>query len=524
MKNYRLKSKLLGLVAVFALTELAVAQTGPAIDWQKSYGGSATEVKEGGKEPGPNTVQYTTDGGYILFGTSNSNDGDVSGNKGQRDIWVVKVSGSGALQWQKSLGGSQDDRGYSVKQTSDGGYIIAGTTRSNDGDVTGYKNWEDYWVVKLDSNGVIQWQKTYGGSKDDEARSIIQTTDGGYIVAGFSNSTDGDVTGNKGGFDHWIVKLDPAGVIQWQKNFGGGQDDRAYAIQQTKDGGYVVAGTARSTDGDVTGYKDWEDFWVVKLDGSGTLQWQKTLGGAKDDIARSIVQTADGSYIVAGYSNSTDGDITNNKGGFDHWVVKLNNSGTLVWQKNFGGSQDDRGYSLEKISDGNFILAGNARSNDGDVTGFRNWEDFWVVKFDNSGSLLWQKAMGGAQDDSAHSIAQTPDGYIISGYTNSTDGDITMNHGDFDLWVVKLKDASLGTQDIQGAKIALSPNPVKDMLNISNFDQVKSISVYSQTGQLVKEAGKNVSQMSFATFPAGVYLVKITTSDNTTKTYKVIKN
>ncbi len=524
MKNYRLKSKLFGLAAVFALTELAVAQTAPSIDWQKSYGGSETEVKEGGKEPGPSTVQYTTDGGYILVGTSNSNDGDVSGNKGNRDIWVLKVNGTGALQWQKSLGGSQDDRGYSVKQTTDGGFIIAGTTRSNDGDVTGYKDWEDYWVVKLDSSGAIQWQKTYGGSKDDEARSIIQTSDGGYIVAGYSNSTDGDVTGNKGGFDHWIVKLDNTGSIQWQKNFGGGEDDRAYAIQQTTDGGYIVAGTARSNDGDVTGYKDWEDYWVVKLDGNGTIQWQKTLGGTQDDIARSIVQTADGGYIVAGYSNSSNGDITNNKGGFDHWVVKLDSTGTLVWQKNFGGGQDDRGYSVEKTSDGNFILVGNARSNDGDVTGFHNWEDYWVVKFNNSGTLLWQKILGGDRDDSAHSVALTPDGYIISGYTDSTDGDITTNHGQFDLWVVKLKEGTMATQDIQTAKIALSPNPVKDILNITNSDQVKSVAVYSQTGQLIKEAGKNVSQLSFSTFPAGIYLVKITTLNNSTKTYKIIKN
>lgn len=524
MKNYRLKGRLFSLAAILALTEVAVAQTAPSIDWQKTYGGSETEVKENGKEPGPTTVQYTSDGGYILVGTSNSNDGDVSGNKGNRDIWVVKVNSSGVLQWQKSLGGSEDDRGYSVKQTTDGGYIVAGTTRSNDGDVTGYKNWEDYWVIKLDNSGNIQWQKTYGGSKDDEARSIIQTTDGGYIVAGYSNSTDGDVTGNKGGFDHWIVKLNSTGAIQWQKNFGGGEDDRAYAIQQTTDGGYIVAGTARSNDGNVTGYKNWEDYWVVKLDSNGTLQWQKTLGGSKDDIARSVVQTADGGYLVAGYSNSDDGDITDNKGGFDHWVAKLSNTGALVWQKNFGGSQDDRGYSLEKTSDGNFILAGNARSNDGDVTGLKNWEDSWIIKFNNSGTLLWQKILGGSRDDSGHSVAQTPDGYIVSGYTDSTDGDITMNHGNFDLWVVKLKEATMATQDIQTAKIVLSPNPVKDILSISHTGEIKKLSLLSISGQLLKESEKNLSQISLSGLPAGMYFVKITMKDNSIKTFKVMKN
>lgn len=524
MKNYRFNSKLLTLTAVFALTELAVAQSTPTIEWQKSFGGSETEIKESGKEPGPTTVQYTTDGGFILVGTSNSNNGDVSGNKGGRDIWVVKVNSSGTLQWQKSLGGSQDDRGYSVRQTSDGGYIIAGTTRSNDGDVTGYKAWEDYWVIKLDSSGSVQWQKTYGGSKDDEARSIIQTTDGGYIVAGYSNSTDGDITGNKGGFDHWILKLDNAGAIQWQKSFGGNQDDRAYTIQQTADGGYIFGGSARSNDGDVTGYKDWEDYWVVKINSSGTLQWQKTLGGTKDDIARSILQTDDGGYIVAGYSNSTDGDVTGNKGGFDHWVAKLSNTGTLVWQKNFGGSEDDRGYSLEKASDGNIILAGNARSNDGNVTGFHNWEDYWIIKFNNSGELLWQKTLGGSRDDSAHSIAQTPDGYIVSGYTDSTDGDIATNHGNFDLWVVKLKGEAMGVQDAVSPPMVLSPNPVKDILKISDNTIVESISIYNTSGQLIKEAGKNTKQISFLGLTSGVYLVKITTNDNSSKVYKVIKN
>ncbi|HZV11862.1 MAG TPA: hypothetical protein VFA55_01510, partial [Candidatus Kapabacteria bacterium] len=220
-----------------------------------------------------------------------------------------------SIQWEHSFGGSDVDRASSIFQTTDGGYIVAGWSASTNGDVTGNHGKDDYWIVKLDGNGAIQWEQSFGGSNNDEASCIRQTTDGGYVVAGQSISADGDATGNHGLDDYWIVKLSATGSIQWEKSFGGSASDQALCIQQTTDGGYIAAGYSASNDGDVTGNHGGDDYWIIKLDANGTMQWQKSLGGSGDDQAFSIAQTADSGYIVAGYSASNDGDVTGNHGG-----------------------------------------------------------------------------------------------------------------------------------------------------------------------------------------------------------------
>ncbi|MDR2353872.1 MAG: hypothetical protein LBF22_12115 [Deltaproteobacteria bacterium] len=227
------------------------------------------------------------------------------------------------IEWQKSFGGSGSDEVRSIQITPDGGYIIAGLSLSNDSDVTGNHGKNDSWIVKLDFQGTIQWQKSLGGSDDDETRSIQITSDGGYIIAGESSSNDGDLTGNHGHYDAWIVKLDSQGTIQWQKSLGGSYEDAASSIQITSDGGYIIAGTSTSKDGDVTVNHGEFDAWIVKLDSQGTIQWQKSLGGSEWDVSSSIQITSDGGYIIAGYSRSNDGDVTVNHGERDFWIVKL---------------------------------------------------------------------------------------------------------------------------------------------------------------------------------------------------------
>ncbi len=284
------------------------------------------------------------------------------------------------IEWQKALGGSSSDVASSIQQTADGGYIVAGYSYSNDGDVTGNHGQNDYWIVKLDGNGNTQWQKALGGSSGDEAQSIQQTADGGYIVAGLSWSNSGDVIGNHGISDYWVVKLDGNGNIQWQKALGGSGYDKATSIQQTADGGYIVVGETYSNDGDVTGYHGGGDYWVMKLDDSGNIQWQKSLGGSNLDVATSIQQTADEGYIVAGYSYSNDGDVSGNHGDGDFWVVKLAGNGNIQWQKVLGGSYLDKAYSIQQTADGEYIVAGESLSTDGDVTGNHGSLDYWVVK------------------------------------------------------------------------------------------------------------------------------------------------
>ena len=240
---------------------------------------------------------------------------------------MVKLNSIGTIEWQKSIGGSGFDRAKSIQQTSDGGYILAGTSDSNDGDVSLNNGYEDYLVVKINSIGTIEWQKSFGGSGRDYANSIQQTSDGGYIVAGSSVSNDGDVSGNNGlAMDYWVVKLTSLGAIDWQKALGGINNDYSYSIQQTSDGGYIVAGITYSIDGDVSGNNGGVDYWMVKLTITGTMEWQKALGGTGLDYSYSIKQTSDGGYIVTGESISNDGDVSGNHGENDYWVVKLSDS------------------------------------------------------------------------------------------------------------------------------------------------------------------------------------------------------
>jgi len=233
------------------------------------------------------------------------------------------------ILWNRRYGGSESEEAHSIEQTTDGGYIFAGYSESNDGDVGGNNERTDFWVAKLDGEGILQWGKNYGGSESEEANSVKQTTDGGYIVAGYSYSNDGDVGENYGRSDFWIVKLYGSGVLQWEKNYGGSRWDRANSIQQTTDGGYIVAGESWSSDGDIAGNIERSDIWIVKLDELGDLVWEKNYGGSQDEEAHSIQQTTDGGYIVAGktgrYSN------------IDYWIIKLDEQGNLVWEKNMEG-------------------------------------------------------------------------------------------------------------------------------------------------------------------------------------------
>ena len=419
---------------LIGIVQISFAQA-PAIQWQKSLGGSSQDLA--------NSIQATPDGGYIIAGRSSSNNGDVSGNHGDLDYWVVKIDGGGNIQWQKSYGGSGFDEASFILSISDGGYIIVGHSFSNNGDVSGNHGSADCWVLKIDGTGIIQWQKSLGGSAFDKANSIQVTSDGGYIIAGRSSSNNGDVSGNHGDSDYWIVKISGLGNIQWQKSFGGSSFDEANSVQATSDDGYIVSGYSQSNNGDVSGNHGQLDFWIVKIDGTGNIQWQKSFGGSQSDYAYSIDLTSDGGYILAGTSYSSDGDATVNHGTADFWIVKIDGTGNIQWQKSFGGSFEEESYSIKKTNEGGYVIAGFTRSNNGDVSGSHGDLDFWIVKINNSGIIEWQKCLGGGGYDYAYSILQNADGsYIIAGRSTSNNGDVSGNHGDMDFWVVKLQSAN----------------------------------------------------------------------------------
>jgi hypothetical protein len=427
----RLKT-LLGFLLVSAfLSGPAWAQPSPTILWQKCLGGSNDDVAQ--------SIIQTKDGGFVVGGYTSSQDSDVSGNHGAVDFWVVKLNSIGAVQWAKCYGGSGSDFGYSIIQTIDGGYAVAGLTYSSDGQVTGYHGGGDAWVIKLDDTGALQWQKCLGGSQLDAANSIVQTADSGFAITGYTNSNDGNVSGNHGNQDVWVVKLSTSGRLLWQKCLGGSQTEVGSSIIQTSDGGLAVGGWTSSDDDDVSGNNGGYDYWLVQLNDTGMIEWQKCLGGSGTDYGFTLKQTRDNGFAIAGYTTSNDGQVSGNHGGQDVWIAKLDLSGTLQWKECLGGTQDDEANSIIQTTDGGFAVAGITTSNDDEVSGNHGGGDEWVVKLDNTGTIQWKRCLGGTSYDIAYSIIQIANGnYAVAGFTSSNDSDVSGNHGGEDAWVVEL--------------------------------------------------------------------------------------
>ncbi|HRO41451.1 MAG TPA: T9SS type A sorting domain-containing protein [Flavipsychrobacter sp.] len=493
-------------VGLYISTFTAFAQA-PAIQWQKCYGGSNADFAK--------SIEITSDDGYIIAGYSW---GEVEEpNHGLIDFLVVKINSTGNLMWKKYYGGSNTDRAHAIRQTTDGGYIVAGYTRSNDGDVSGlHGTLDDFWIVKLDDTGAIQWQKCLGGTLQEEANDIQQTADGGYIVVGKAHSSNGDVSGMKGLGDMWIVKLNNTGNIQWQKCLGGSSLDIANAVQQTTDSGYIIAGYTYSNDGDVTGPVGFFDGWIVKLSSIGAIQWQKRLGGAHADILSSIKQTSNGGYIAAG--------VQQNHSGVNPrvWVVRLNNVGNLQWQKTYGGSSGDAAYSIQQTNDGGFSLLGASTSIDGDVSGHHGAygvADYWLVRLDSSGNLKWEKSLGGTGDDDGQSVKITPDGgFILAGSTMSIDGDVTGKAGNSDFWVVKLALDPLAVSGISLSKeeFKIYPNPATNELHIKLSEgRFSQVSISDVSGKVLFTTTLNgVSHMiNTSVFPIGLYFIRVQTEN-----------
>jgi hypothetical protein len=440
----------------------------PAIAWQKSLGGTSDDI--------PSAIIQARDGGYVAAGITMSTDGDVTVNHGQNDEWIVKLSSTGTLQWQTSLGGSNQDKAKAIMQMADGGYMVCGYTFSTDGEVTGQHGFYDYWLLRLDSGGVLQWEKCLGGTLDDQAYAMQPTREGGLVMAGKAKSYNGDLTGNFGGYDVWVVKSDDTGHIEWQHSYGGTNDDIALSIKQTADGGYIVAGGSESNDSMVTGNHGNSDIWVLKLDSIGTLQWERSFGGSDSDCANSVYLCRDGGYLVAGVTFSNDGDVTANHGGADFWLLKLDSAGSLLWQKTLGGSHNEFAFSVEQTTDDGFFMVGYSFSNDGDVSGHHGDSttgDFWVLKTDSAGTLEWETSLGGTDMDlsTSYSNPQTSDGgYIVTGASASVDGEVTGHHGAAgvaDYWVVKLG-GTTGVEALTGADFAVYPNPGSGVLMIES--------------------------------------------------------
>ena len=348
--------------------------------WNKNYGGANNDHA--------NDIKQTKDEGYILAGETESF------GAGLKDAYLIKTKADGQSSWQKTFGGADDDTASSIQQTSDGGYILAGTTKSYGAGE------EDAWLIKTDSSGNLSWQKTFGGTAYDAASSVQQTSDGGYILAGTTKSY------GAGEEDAWLIKTDSSGNLSWQKTFGGTAYDAASSVQQTSDGGYILSG---GTDSDVS----YRDVFVVKTNSSGNPSWQKKYSGRGiEDEAFYVCQTGDSGYIIAGRTGFYQ------PGGADAYIIRIDSSGNLIWDEDYGGTNNDAAICIRQARDGGFVFAGWY---------FHSYEygyQAWIVKLNPDGTFAWERFFGGEGTDAAYSIIQASDyAYILAGAIQSTGSD-----------------------------------------------------------------------------------------------------
>ena len=492
-------------VSLLVFSLMAYSQQ-PTIAWQKCIGGTAGEYGWSLKELG--------DGNLIGCGYTDSNDGDFSGNHGNDDAVVYKLSPDGTVLWTKLYGGTEDEEATDIEITNDGGFIFTGTTYSNDGDVSGNHGDNDIWVVKTDASGNVSWQKCFGGSYDERGETIIQTSDGGYIFLGSAYSTDGDVSGIHGNSytDIWAVKINSSGTIEWQKCFGGNDAEEGYSVAEAANGDFIIAGYTSSNDGDVSGNNGGRDSWVLRVSSSGSIIWQKCLGGANTEEFNSIYLNNDGTIMTLGYSNSSSGDLAGagGHGDDDFWVVKLGSDGTKIFSKCYGGPYADQANKMAKTYDGNYVLCGLATANGGDISGLHSsalGPDIWVTKINPDGLLLWQKCLGGYNQDEGLFITATADGNCIaSGFTYSGGGDVSGLHGNKDIWLVKLSGGASSTDENIISNFTVFPNPATNKIY---FDKkLSDIVVYDPSGRIVESLfNSEVTELDISFLKPGIYFL-----------------
>jgi hypothetical protein len=536
-KNILIKS--ISLVSYFftllCWASVPYAQQSSKIEWQHCYGGSKID---GFNPLGSHMIVQTFDGGYIFVAESESNDGDVSGNHGSGigknttyDFWLVKVNSAGNIQWQKSFGGSDHDDPCCIIQSSDHGYVLSGSSRSHDGDVVGNHTGAtfgvvDAWVIKTDSAGRLEWTKCFGCNNGNEVfNSIVQTTDGGYIAAGSSSSFDEDCSTHGIGIDAFVAKLNPLGDLVWSRFYGGSYAEEAYSIIQTSNGEYLFTGKAQSSDGDVVGHRvpdpplnpaTSRDLWVVQIDSNGSIVWSKCYGGAKDEEGHCIINTLDGGYAIGGWADSADKDVIGIHGSSDGWILKIDSLGVIQWQKCIGGSRADNISCILQTLKGDYTFAGNTISLDGDVTGLHKGiidsADGWVGILSATGDLEWQKCFGGTGEDGLFSIALTSDnGFVAEGKTESNNGDVSGNHGKSDIWVVKLTAPTNHVQEVTNSP-GLYPNPSSNEMTVKMYDcTIKEIQFFNFAGKQYYPEYRlkdNDAIVDVHTLPSGMYLAK----------------
>ena len=503
------------LPLIMLLGYYVVNAQAPVVKWIKDYGGTnADNVK---------SIIKTSDDNLLLFGQSSSNDVDLEliGNHGGSDFFLIEVDTASHIIMSGTYGGSNDEYVSSyyhtraVTETSDGGFVLVGSTSSSDGDVSDSADYSDLWVVKVDNYGNIMWNKLFGtSSMFDAGISVIEDNDGNIVVLGNNGTNDGDATDNHGSYDFWIIKLSSSGNLLWKKSYGGSSQEQGKVISLASDGNYIVAGDAASGDGDVlTATRGGYDFWIFKVNSAnGNILWSKTYGGSDNDRINTITLDNSGNIYLGGQSASSDGDIGSNNGNFDFFVFKLDASGAWIWGKDFGTSGSDICWGSCLDDDNNLVVIGTKGEN--------NDNKIWLMKLDAaSGDSLWSGVYDTAE--AGYGIVSMGDGE----YYAIADGNMI---GGADYRLVKFEEETITEHSILSVANGIDvKNPVNDMLVVNNIDikKVSRIAVYNSIGSKIYETNniKSTMTIDLKDQPSGLYFLKINTNSEFSDVYKVVK-
>lgn len=518
---------LLKLFFILILNVSLYAQ--PTIEWWKSLGDSmyAFDYCYG--------ACLAHDGGFLL--TGNTQDYLEGMNHGLNDFWVVKLSDTGGVQWNKCYGGSGNEIARSILPTADGGYIMGGGTyNSNDGDLSDnpYTNAICGWIVKIDGIGNLEWQKCVCDTPNRvEFFEVQPTADSGYIAAGYI--TNLLYVNNNYYLDYkaLITKFSSNGEIKWQREFGGSDKEIARHIEPTRDGGYIAVGYTYSNDGDLgCNYGD-VDVWILKLDSLGYIQWQQCIGGTWEDSPYWITQTSDGGYIVCGNTLSSDGDFPLHYGVYDAFLAKLSPSGNIEWLKTYGGSFDDAFISIIQSQDGNFIAAGYSESNDNDVHGNHGAYDVWLVKTDTTGNIIWSKCYGTVDLDWATVVKQTSNnGFFIAGthqfrVPDSYYTDMFDYYCHF--YALKLSpEVGIAENTLMPIETLCYPNPAISEVHVRIRGELYgkyTVTLYNMQGNPIQQITTSdpKTTLNISQLPQGVYMIRVL-GNNMARSEKVVKS
>jgi hypothetical protein len=475
----------------------------PSIAWENSLGGNGHEDAQ--------CVIETQNKRIFMTGHTHSWEQQVTGYKGVGDVWVVCLDEHGGFLWQKCYGGSMFDEAKTMIETSDGHIVIAGFSESSDQDLTVNKGIRDAWILKIDTLGNLIWQTSLGGSGLETIYSIVEKQTGGYVAVGFSEYADGDVSGNYGYFDAWVIHLDDQGNKIWEKSYGGSGEEMAHSVKQTQDGGFIIAGKSSSSDSLVSQNKGYMDAWIFKIDSVGNLMWEKSYGGGQNDLFFTITHLHNGTFVASGESSSMDGDISHHYGFQDVWTVCIDSLGNILWEKTFGGGGIDIVYASFTNQYGNVVMGGMTSSTDGNITNMHGFYDLWMLEVDSSGNLIWQSCYGDYSLDLAYSVAPTLDGsYIAGGQTLHSSTSLTGNHGAEDIWVLKLNPAGVSVPFLSEnkPKIAVFPNPASDYLIVKNTSN-KPIpyEITDLQGRMIQKSNI-MGSIDISSLQAGLYVFK----------------